>query len=798
MKKLIGLMGCVIFFSSLNAQTLIKKFTWKDKTLLNAELTWADIDNDSLLDVVLVGKDNQQKLKIIFLNNKLDSFIVRPSIVQNLPMQTYAIKDIDHDNLLDIIQILNTNAVTGSSVLINKGNFSFQQGSRKFPIVEASSTFNTIIDLDNDGKEDWLVGGSNFIKIFQATDTIYQLKLDSINIAVESVMARDFNKDGWNDIIISGFDKNGNAKLQYWLNKGKFKFKSVVVKNPIAGKIESGDFNHDGWFDFIVAGKNSKKLDQINYYRNDSTNFSVRDSIQGYGKSQLLLADLDSDGLADLSFNGVNSAGKKYNKIKNSVTSLLTSLDTTGLITQRWGDYDRDGNLDLATLKDSAGYKVVWIYKTNASPNKTPQRVGLSFAFSTFNKTFLYWQAATDDKTPAKALTYDVYLGQVSKSKSLINPEFRYGNKRRTLVSHGNETTNNFAVINNLSDTRYTFLIQPVDNAFNGGVCYGGGVMACFDLKHQYVQACQDEIIQLASSQSAYWFSSTRGFLQMSSTYKFAALNDTIVSVVPQANDCAKNNVWVIKVNGVSKVDKATKYVCENSIVKLGIEPGWKSTVWLWGTSKATTDSVLVQVSSPLLVKVSAASSSCTYSKEFKLKISKPVVAVNDKKLVIQQGESVQLNATPGFKKYVWTTPVGLDNSAISNPIATPIRSTIYYLKASDSVGCVASDTVEVDVVDTAFVPALFTPNGDGKNDEFKILGLTYADDFQFTIFNREGIAVYESTQWLQAATQGWNGTNSGTQQPSGLYYWKIVGKQSDGQPLRLNGKTKGSILLVR
>jgi hypothetical protein len=77
-------------------------------------------------------------------------------------------------------------------------------------------------------------------------------------------------------------------------------------------------------------------------------------------------------------------------------------------------------------------------------------------------------------------------------------------------------------------------------------------------------------------------------------------------------------------------------------------------------------------------------------------------------------------------------------------------------------------------------------------------LGLTYGDEFQFTIFNREGVTVYESNEVVKATSQGWNGTNDGTPQPSGLYYWKIIGKQADGQPLRLNGKPKGSVLLVR
>jgi gliding motility-associated-like protein len=367
------------------------------------------------------------------------------------------------------------------------------------------------------------------------------------------------------------------------------------------------------------------------------------------------------------------------------------------------------------------------------------------------------------------------------------------------LVSHGNQTTNNFAVLNNLSDARYKYTIQPIDNAFNaGGKCYGGGVQDCLDLKHDYVQACKGETVELKSPGMAYWFSTTKGFLKISTSFSYQALaTDTIVSVVPQSTDCNKNNIWVVRVNGSSKADKQTKFFCENNTVKIGIEPGWKNIVWTGLATNPATDSISIKVTGPIKLKVTASSSTCIYSKEFTIGMSKPLVSVAAKNLLLRQGESVQLTAS-GSKKYLWSPSIGLDNKTSATPIATPKKPTKYSVQGFDSIGCVASDTVTIDVEETAFVPAMFTPNGDGKNDEFKILGLTYGDEFQFTIFNREGVTVYESNEIVKATSQGWNGTNDGAPQPSGLYYWKIIGKQNDGQPLRLNGKTKGSVLLVR
>jgi gliding motility-associated-like protein len=104
---------------------------------------------------------------------------------------------------------------------------------------------------------------------------------------------------------------------------------------------------------------------------------------------------------------------------------------------------------------------------------------------------------------------------------------------------------------------------------------------------------------------------------------------------------------------------------------------------------------------------------------------------------------------------------------------------------------------VVIQVEESAFVPNLFTPNGDGKNDALLIYGLTQASSFTFQIFNREGNVVYESSNLLQATSAGWNGTAGGTRQPSGIYYWKVEGTTQTGQRLLLNGKKTGSILLV-
>ena len=101
-------------------------------------------------------------------------------------------------------------------------------------------------------------------------------------------------------------------------------------------------------------------------------------------------------------------------------------------------------------------------------------------------------------------------------------------------------------------------------------------------------------------------------------------------------------------------------------------------------------------------------------------------------------------------------------------------------------------------VEDSGFVPTLFTPNDDGQNDALKIYGITSANDFVFTIYNREGSLVFKTSDVNEAIQRGWDGFTNGTKQPGGVYFWKVKGSMSTARKVLLNGKDSGSIVLIR
>lgn len=76
-------------------------------------------------------------------------------------------------------------------------------------------------------------------------------------------------------------------------------------------------------------------------------------------------------------------------------------------------------------------------------------------------------------------------------------------------------------------------------------------------------------------------------------------------------------------------------------------------------------------------------------------------------------------------------------------------------------------------------IPNVFTPNNDGKNDQFK-LDAPGIDTFSGVIFNRWGKKVFE---WSNPA-EGWDGKN----EKDGVYYYIITAKGVDGQEYKNNG----------
>lgn len=149
-----------------------------------------------------------------------------------------------------------------------------------------------------------------------------------------------------------------------------------------------------------------------------------------------------------------------------------------------------------------------------------------------------------------------------------------------------------------------------------------------------------------------------------------------------------------------------------------------------------------------------------------------PVIyAGND--TTISSGYSVQLKAT-GAYTYAWSPAEGLNNPTLSNPIASPYKTTEYIVEGTSMNGCSSTDTIIITIEeDFLVVPYnIITPNGNGKNDTWVIRNIERYPKNKVMILDEWGVEVYEQTGY----DNNWQGRNSrGEILPDGTYFYVLT-----------------------
>lgn len=155
-------------------------------------------------------------------------------------------------------------------------------------------------------------------------------------------------------------------------------------------------------------------------------------------------------------------------------------------------------------------------------------------------------------------------------------------------------------------------------------------------------------------------------------------------------------------------------------------------------------------------------------------------------------GDSIRITATSGAGyKYSWSEMgqlVGDDDHYVEFiPNGGFVK-----LDVTTPEGCSASDSVfvNVDQCCIAALPTAFTPNGDGRNDIYRIITLGNNELLSFSIANRFGEMVFDTKD----TRKGWDGTYKGRLADVGVYIYYVKFKCHDGS----TGEIKGDVTLIR
>ncbi len=131
-------------------------------------------------------------------------------------------------------------------------------------------------------------------------------------------------------------------------------------------------------------------------------------------------------------------------------------------------------------------------------------------------------------------------------------------------------------------------------------------------------------------------------------------------------------------------------------------------------------------------------------------------------------GETQLFGNTFGLD-YTWFPSEGLSCTTCAFPVAAPAEPMWYYLTSTSSTGCVGIDSVYVRPYFPIYVPNALTPNGDGLNDVFLVVGENLTG-FQLQIFDRWGIKIFETNN----PNEPWLGGYKDYFVPNDVYTWKV------------------------
>jgi len=272
----------------------------------------ADYDGDGDDDIIVTGiQSNNQLLMRLYRNDGGNRFTAIKEIFTPTIDGSVEWGDFDNDNDLDIL-------VTGkqfnnqlSTIIYRNDNGIFSQTDPGLPgVYNGNATWG---DFDNDNYLDILItgniGGNPYTAVYKNIKSSYQRVAQQFIPLMNSDGAwGDLDNDGFIDFIVSGETIDDYPVCIIYKNQSGLFFKDVAVSiRPLKGcSIDLGDYDNDNDLDIIMTGE-SLERSYTNIYENklglDFENIVA--GLPGVADGNAQWGDFDKDGDLDILLSGV-------------------------------------------------------------------------------------------------------------------------------------------------------------------------------------------------------------------------------------------------------------------------------------------------------------------------------------------------------------------------------------------------------------------------------------------------------------------------------------------------------------
>jgi gliding motility-associated-like protein len=151
---------------------------------------------------------------------------------------------------------------------------------------------------------------------------------------------------------------------------------------------------------------------------------------------------------------------------------------------------------------------------------------------------------------------------------------------------------------------------------------------------------------------------------------------------------------------------------------------------------------------------------------------------------------SVKVDVIGGTEPYTYTWNIDAEKTNM----AANLANGQYFVRVVDAQGCRDSLVAEIVYADccTPLIPTAFTPNGDGRNDVFRVMSQGDMNVVALSVFNRFGQRVF----FAENTNEGWDGTIKGAPAELGTYYYHL--KAACGYDGKHIITLKGDVTVIR